>query len=96
MSASNAADTPFSIRPRQITEPMASTVPKARASSGVILPLGIGRAEVRARLQHLDLGKLPPHAQHGVVGGTVVHHDHRSRELAEVRERAHQAGRAVP
>ena len=48
VSASKPAATQFSIRPRQITEPMASTVPKARASSGVILPLGMGRAEVRA------------------------------------------------
>src|SRR6478752_6204824 len=48
VSASNAPATQFSIRPRQSTEPTASTVPKARASSGVILPFGIGRAAVRA------------------------------------------------
>ena len=32
----------------QITEPTASTAPKVRASSGLILPLGTGRAAVRA------------------------------------------------
>ncbi len=48
VSASSAAASQLAISPRQITEPMASTVPKERASSADTRPRGTGRAAVRA------------------------------------------------
>ena len=67
MSASNAAATQFTIRPRQTTEPKASTAPKARASLGVILPAR-DRPRRGARHRRVDIGVVPHIQRTGGAG----------------------------